>query len=928
MSVYQEYITDHYSELNDRNEEKEKIAQDLDYSFNKVFFETRGYIAYEETPYRDRAISEFDDLEKSIKKLEGLKIGIQDDEFYTYVSEFHDKYIYSILPQIYQDVEDGKRDKVKVVAIGGLSDQILEMQATLRNYRLQMDKNVEENFKELSKKIHQSQTYFLFFLFIMLLTLALLSRMMITKIGGPLSDFAETADLISQGKEVTFDFNSHRQDELGLLSRAFGKMILSIQDNEQQLVAQNEELQAQQDELQTQHIELEQALEVLRKNEFELLNRNELINNLSSSLIKKDVLNSIVENMSHILDADNGFIGFLNIQDYAVFGISHERGKRLLHTLFEGSARRVIDTKKPYSIRRETETIEKDFREITLYCTDLYVPILNTVNEVQAVMIFTKLGSDFREKDIQESESLAKQIALSLERIKLFEESEHDRLLTQNILDTIHEGIQLVGVTGQLLQVNTKLCDLLSCQDHKDLVGKEQEVWLGNLLEIVDDPPSLATFYKSVLDGSYNGNSFIYHIGKPEQKVIQVYCEPLKRGSEKFGTLFVHRDITREYEVDQMKSEFVSTVSHELRTPLASVLGFTELLIHRDLKPERKLKYLQTIYQEAKRLTGLINDFLDVQRMEAGKQSYEKEFLDLVPIMKNVIDTQQLYAASHPISIEVNTGKTTVFGDRAKLTQVFTNLLSNAIKYSPNGGNVEILLEERNGYLQASIKDRGLGIPEESIPHLFSKFYRVDNSDRRKIGGTGLGLAIVKEIMKAHDGDVTVSSKLRKGSTFTLHFPIPLLLEDTNEGNSLINEKQMLRLNDIHVVIIEDDPSLASLLKGELKESGFLVNHVSTAEAAIDLFKQKVPDSVVVDIMLNDSGMNGWELIDYMKTEESLRNIPIFISSALEEKERGQKIGAKDYLVKPYQPSKLTKAILQTLINQDRRGQIMIPEEK
>ena len=144
-------------------------------------------------------------------------------------------------------------------------------------------------------------------------------------------------------------------------------------------------------------------------------------------------------------------------------------------------------------------------------------------------------------------------------------------------------------------------------------------------------------------------HSYIYRKNDSNQ-VIQVYCKSFKNeGNKDFGTLLVHRDITKEYEVAQMKSEFVSTVSHELRTPLASVLGFTELLLTKELKPERKEKYLQTIYKEAKRLTALINDFLDIQRMESQKQTYEKKPIDLTSILQNVIELQEVNTSLHKI---------------------------------------------------------------------------------------------------------------------------------------------------------------------------------------------------------------------------------------------------------------------------------------
>ena len=281
-------------------------------------------------------------------------------------------------------------------------------------------------------------------------------------------------------------------------------------------------------------------------------------------------------------------------------------------------------------------------------------------------------------------------------------------------------------------------------------------------------------------------HSFIYSINDSNQ-VIRVYCKSFKNEhNEDFGTLLVHRDITKEYEVAQMKSEFVSTVSHELRTPLASVLGFTELLLTKELKPERKAKYLQTIYKEAKRLTALINDFLDIQRMESGKQTYEKKFIDITSILQNVIELQEVNTSLHKINLSVELEETMILGDRNKIEQVFTNLLSNAIKYSPNGGNIFIRIYGNNNMISIDFKDEGLGIPEDAIPNLFQQFYRVDNSDRRRIGGTGLGLAIVKEIIKAHNGTISVSSEYGKGSIFTTQFPQVSMRAEKKENDEEI----------------------------------------------------------------------------------------------------------------------------------------------
>ena len=278
----------------------------------------------------------------------------------------------------------------------------------------------------------------------------------------------------------------------------------------------------------------------------------------------------------------------------------------------------------------------------------------------------------------------------------------------------------------------------------------------------------------------------------------------------------------------------------ELRTPLASVLGFTELLLTKELKPERKTKYLQTIYNEATRLTALINDFLDIQRMESGKQTYEKKFIDITSILQNVIELQEVNTSMHSIDLSVELEDTIILGDRIKIEQVFTNLLSNAIKYSPNGGSILIRIYGSIDMVSIDIKDEGLGIPEDAIPNLFQQFYRVDNSDRRRIGGTCLGLAIVQEIVKAHGGVISVSSEYGKGSTFTTNFPRVLMKVNKQ------NEDEAASMLKYTIMVVEDDLNLAELLNHELQDCGFHVSYHNSGKKALEQMKTAPPDAIVL----------------------------------------------------------------------------------
>lgn len=224
--------------------------------------------------------------------------------------------------------------------------------------------------------------------------------------------------------------------------------------------------------------------------------------------------------------------------------------------------------------------------------------------------------------------------------------------------------------------------------------------------------------------------------------------------------------------VERLKDELVSTVSHELRTPLTSLRGFAELMLARDFPAAKKHMFLTIIQNEAVRLTNLINDFLDLQRMEAGRQAYNFEVLNLVPLLRKALAVFTAEEDDHAWRLEIPDTLPPVYADADRIHQVLANLLSNAVKFSPNGGQISVGIRQEETEVVVRVADQGMGVPPEVIPHLFDKFFRADNKETRRIGGTGLGLALVKEIVEAHGGRVWAESTLGKGSTFFFALPL------------------------------------------------------------------------------------------------------------------------------------------------------------
>jgi signal transduction histidine kinase len=223
-------------------------------------------------------------------------------------------------------------------------------------------------------------------------------------------------------------------------------------------------------------------------------------------------------------------------------------------------------------------------------------------------------------------------------------------------------------------------------------------------------------------------------------------------------------------ESERAKSELVSVVAHELRTPLASVLGFTSVLLQRQVTDEQRREYLGIVEAQARRLGALVNDFLDVQRLEEGKLSISKELVDMGSVVREQTELFAAQSSKHLLDVSLPPTPLPVHGDSNRLAQVVANLLSNAIKYSPKGGVVRVAGERRNGVIRVSVQDEGVGIPQDLQREIFGKFVRGNATDEG-IEGSGLGLAISRSLVEAHGGNIDFESEKGRGSTFWFEIP-------------------------------------------------------------------------------------------------------------------------------------------------------------
>ena len=236
----------------------------------------------------------------------------------------------------------------------------------------------------------------------------------------------------------------------------------------------------------------------------------------------------------------------------------------------------------------------------------------------------------------------------------------------------------------------------------------------------------------------------------------------------------VLHDITREKEIDRMKTELVSMVAHELRSPLTSIAGFSELLLDEGVTQEQSKEYAEIILKESNRLGDLINKFLDISRIESGKSQVHKTPVQIGHVVESVLEMNMYLAERRGMKVNLNIPDdlSTVWVDREMMGEAILNLFSNAVKYSPEGKTISIEVEDKEDQQLVRMIDQGYGIPEKSLNRIFDKFYRVTESEHiQEITGSGLGLSLVKEIIELHDGSIWVESKIGEGSTFTFSIP-------------------------------------------------------------------------------------------------------------------------------------------------------------
>ncbi|MEJ2556113.1 MAG: response regulator [Anaerolineae bacterium] len=357
---------------------------------------------------------------------------------------------------------------------------------------------------------------------------------------------------------------------------------------------------------------------------------------------------------------------------------------------------------------------------------------------------------------------------------------------------------------------------------------------------------------------------------------------------------------------NRAKSAFLANMSHELRTPLNAVIGFTRLVKRRsqDILPQKQIDNLDKVLLSADHLLELINAVLDLSKIEAGRIDIQPVTFDVVDLVHTCLATVGPMVESDQVHLvkEIEPGLSQLFTDQDKVRQILINMLSNAVKFT-EAGTITITARRRDETLTLAVADTGIGIPEEALGRIFEAFQQLDGSTTRRYPGTGLGLSISRHLARLLGGDVTVESAVGVGSTFTFTLPIhyggvppAVTVPSHSEVPSAVTTTQP---EDAPVVLaIDDDPNVVYLLQENLAEEGYRVVGATSGEEGLRQAQALKPFAIILDILMFPK--DGWQVLHELKADVTTRDIPVVVLSIVDNKELGYRLGASDYLVKPF----------------------------
>jgi PAS domain S-box-containing protein len=551
-----------------------------------------------------------------------------------------------------------------------------------------------------------------------------------------------------------------------------------------------------------------------------------------------------------------------------------------------------------------------------------------------AQLLFHTQPDHFNEEHLRLLEAAAAQVASAINNAELYRLilDQTDRLgrmlktqqveaaKSQSILEGVADGVLVTDAQGQVILVNVAAERILELPREQAL-GRATNEMLGLYGGQAQDWMEAVAGWNRQPE-TYKAEEYLAAQLEIGDRIVSVHLAPVLMGDEFLGTVSVFRDVTVEVEAERAKSEFVSTVSHELRTPMTSIKGYADLLLMGAVGglADDQRRFLTIIKSNTDRLTMLVNDLLDLSRIESGRVALAPKEMRAVDATHQVVIAMEGRANEKGLTLaaDIPADLPKVFADPDRVIQILTNLVGNAVNYTPAGGKIDVSARAFGDEVHISVHDTGIGISKEDQEKLFARFFRAEDPIVQEAPGTGLGLSITRSLVEMHGGRLWVESELGVGSTFTFTLPI-FETEQPAEGKEA---GAVLPEPSQRVLVVEDDLDIAKLIQLHLSGDSREVLIARRGDEALDLVRHEHLDLITLDIMLPD--IDGFTILEELKADPVTKEIPVIIVSMLPDQEEGLRLGAVDYVSKPIDEDRLLRAVRQALLD---RGTILVVDD-
>jgi two-component system, OmpR family, phosphate regulon sensor histidine kinase PhoR len=495
---------------------------------------------------------------------------------------------------------------------------------------------------------------------------------------------------------------------------------------------------------------------------------------------------------------------------------------------------------------------------------------------------------------LQETNEWVTDLAFRLEEMNVKFKTEKSQ--TDTIVNSIRDGLVALDRDEKVILINHEAEDIFEVRSD-EVKGKPVELLVERMADRAEDREELREKCRQA-DLGYEGPGFYdVTLAKPYRRILRRMSSLIRdEFGETTGRVLTFRDITKEKEVDEMKTNFISNVSHELRTPLTSIKGAINLLIEGGIDDkDTHAEFLRIAEQNTDRLVNLITNLLDLSRLEEGRMAIRFEPVDICEVVRSVIRSMDIIAKKNGLTLESRMPGEPLYamGDKDRLDQLVVNLVGNAVKFTDPGGKVRVIVGSKGEELTIEVEDEGIGIPRDKLMKVFDRFYQVDMSATRKKGGTGLGLSICSVIAKEHGGRIWAESPISpegKGARFSVSLPKPS--SRLLEVSALREEKQIdLRLDGRLVLVVNPDQAAIAGEKNVLRREGYALASAITGHEALNIARERRPAMIFISQNLPD--IEGLDVAGILRNDPATKDVPVVITASLsdEEKQRCVNLG-------------------------------------